>query len=184
MTSNDAATSVAGKPTTRRAFLAAASVATVGGIAWRLGAGGSVAEGTVVGAPRRPIPARAVPRLDAPASALAPAVRVPPTTLPPPPRGRILFPLETGGQCVVLDNFGDCRPIGACSRRHEGVDILGELGLDCFAVDNAVVTRMEDGPNSGLMINIEAEDGTYYSYQHLSAFADGLEIGSVVGRAR
>lgn len=157
-------------PSTRRTFIAAVSAATVGGLvgAWRVGATDSA------------------PRIDQGADALSPAVRLTTTTttLPPPPRGKIHFPMAPGSRCTVLDNFGDCRPLGACSRRHEGVDILGELGLECIAVDNGVVTRKEIHSTAGLMLNFEVEDGTYYSYQHLSEFAVGLEIGSPVSRGQ
>jgi murein DD-endopeptidase MepM/ murein hydrolase activator NlpD len=162
-------------PSTRRTFIAAVSAAAVGGLvgAWRVGASGGS------------------PRIEQGADALAPAVRMTTTTttLPPPPRGKIYFPMAPGSRCTVLDNFGDGRPVGcaatgSCTRRHEGVDILGELGLECIAVDNGVVTRKEIHSTAGLMLNFETEDGTYYSYQHLSEFAANLEIGVPVTRGQ
>jgi peptidoglycan LD-endopeptidase LytH len=157
-------------PSTRRTFIAAVSTAAVAGFmgAWRVGASGGTTQ------------------IEQGADPLAPAVRMTTTTttLPPPPRGRILFPMAPGSRCTVLDNFGDCRPLGACSRRHEGVDILGELGLECIAVDNGIVTKKETHPTAGLMLNVQVDDGTYYSYQHLSDFGAGLEIGSPVSRGQ
>lgn len=154
----------------RRTFIAAGSAIAFGGVAgvWRASASGSPT------------------RIDEPALPLAEATRITTTTttMAPPPRGKILFPMESTGQCVVLDNFGDCRPLGSCTRRHEGVDILGELGLDCYAVDDGVITKKEVHPTAGLMLDFQVDDGTYYSYQHLSAFAENLEIGVPVQRGQ
>ena len=160
----------------RRSFIAAASAVALGTAgAWRVGA--------LLGTDS--IDDAAIPD----PVALPTRLTTTTTSVPPPPKGRIMFPMQPGSKCTVLNNFGDCRPIGSCSRRHQGVDILGELGLECYAVDDGVITKKETHPTAGLMMDFEATrdgelTGTYYSYQHLSAFADTLEIGVPVKRGQ
>jgi peptidoglycan LD-endopeptidase LytH len=94
-----------------------------------------------------------------------------------------IFPMQTSPRCVILDNFGDPRPGG---RIHEGTDIMATLGQEVYAVvDGTLGFQVIDGtPGSELSGNAwrltVAGGKTYYVYMHLSAFATGLQNGSVV----
>lgn len=120
-------------------------------------------------------------RIQAAASALQPAQRLRPV----PPYN---FPVQPTPRCLVLDNFGDPRSGG---RRHEGTDIMANLGQEIYAMADGVLSyqaRVGDGtsgsPLSGNLWKLTAADGTYYVYAHLSAFAPGLERGMWVHRGQ
>lgn len=96
--------------------------------------------------------------------------------------GSILFPMGPLPRCEVLDSFGDSRSGG---RSHEGVDILATSGQPVFAVtDGTLVTQYSvGGLNSSLSGNawkLAGDDGNYYFFAHMSAFASGLAVGASV----
>lgn len=155
--------------------------------------------------------ARAQPRVaefNIAADALEPAVRVPPptTTLPPettstttptsttePPDGQILFPIVVGADdfCWVSDSFGDCRGFG-CSRSHEGVDIMADLGLTVIAPVAGRLTKqyVDSGASSGAgngWTLVGEDDEVTYKFFHLDRHEEGLEVddevvaGQVIG---
>jgi murein DD-endopeptidase MepM/ murein hydrolase activator NlpD len=96
---------------------------------------------------------------------------------PPPPSGRVAFPLQPTDDCYVLDNFGDCRG----SRLHEGIDILDRRGQPVFAVQPGVmVHRYENTGSAGLGWILRGDDGRIYRFFHLDAFTDGLVVGDRV----
>lgn len=104
------------------------------------------------------------------------------------PLARTGFPLDPLPRCAVLDNFGDPRSRG---RRHQGTDILASLGQSVFAmVDGVLAVQVVAGrPGSELSGNswrlVDDRDGaTYYSYMHLSRFAEGLSAGSWVAKGQ
>jgi murein DD-endopeptidase MepM/ murein hydrolase activator NlpD len=111
------------------------------------------------------------------ASALAPARRQRIAASQP------IFPMQTTPKCTILDNFGDPRSGG---RTHQGTDIMGSLGQEVYAVvDGTLGFQVINGePGSELSGNAwrltAAGSTTFYVYMHLSAFADGLQNGSVV----
>lgn len=159
----------------RRALLLGTACACVGGVAALHG--------------RRVAPAAAAP------ATTTTALTVPPTTLlvpideaatPASPASRLgrlppLFPVDVEPRCDILDNFGDYRSGG---RSHEGIDILATLGQEVYAVDDGVLTNTADASASlsGNAWGLTTNDGTYYFYAHLSAFAPGLSLGSSVRR--
>ena len=159
----------------RRALLLGTACACVGGVAALRG--------------RRVAPAAAAP------ATTTTALTVPPTTLlvpideaatPASPASRLgrlppLFPVDVEPRCDILDNFGDYRSGG---RSHEGIDILATLGQEVYAVDDGVLTNTADASASlsGNAWGLTTNDGTYYFYAHLSAFAPGLSLGSSVRR--
>ncbi|WP_420452458.1 M23 family metallopeptidase [Ilumatobacter sp.] len=172
------------RPTfSRRRFLAAAGVSTLGAVAGARLA--SAAPSDVVAS-----------ELNDAGRALQPAHRVPPpttttttTTVPPlerPPDGVIPFPIVVGpgDRCFVHDNFGDCRGSG-CSRSHEGVDIMADRGLPVRAVADGVLTKRYvdsgacGGAGNGWTLYDEANDVTY-KFFHLDRHAEGLEKGDAV----
>lgn len=158
--------------TSRRTILLAGLAALTGGVAgvWRR-AGGAQATRTAA--------AIAVPEIGAAAAATETAERV---RLRPP--GKLLFPMNPSPKCAVLDNFGESRSSG---RAHQGCDILATEGQEVYAVVDGTLTDqvldVESGASlSGNLWELTASDGskTYYVYAHLSGFAPGLEVGSIV----
>ncbi|MEM8745309.1 MAG: M23 family metallopeptidase [Actinomycetota bacterium] len=123
--------------------------------------------------------------MQSPAQALQPAVRVTTTTTVPDIEGAIRFPVAlTEDDCAyVLDNFGDCR--SGCSRLHEGVDIMGDVGLPIVTPTSGVlVQKYEDrgltyGAGHGWTVHAERLDVTYRFF-HLDSHEEGLEVGDEV----
>jgi murein DD-endopeptidase MepM/ murein hydrolase activator NlpD len=130
---------------------------------------GTVANGNAHAAPTGPF------QLEVAATALRPAVRLSQS-------GVIMFPMNPLPSCALSKtSFGQPRSGG---RTHEGIDLMASLGREIYAVDNGTLTRQVlDGPNALLSGNawyLTLADKTYYFYAHLSKFADGLAVGSVV----
>ena len=98
--------------------------------------------------------------------------------------GSLLFPMNPEPTCLILNNFGD--PRGG-TRTHEGVDTMATLGQEVYAVVDGTLTNqaLVDASLSGNAWGLTATlDNTYYLYAHLSAFADGLAVGSKVIRGQ
>ncbi|MEI7548316.1 MAG: peptidoglycan DD-metalloendopeptidase family protein, partial [Actinomycetota bacterium] len=88
------------------------------------------------------------------------------------------FPVQ--GPCWFGDSFGAPRGGG---RTHEGVDIIAARGQRTYAVDAGVLSKQfidAPGSLSGNGWRLRRDDGTYFVYAHLSAFAPGLGVGSRV----
>ena len=88
------------------------------------------------------------------------------------------FPVQ--GLCWFSDSWGAPRSGG---RRHEGVDMITKTGQKIYAADDGVLTKQYiDAPGSlsGNGWRLTRADGTYFFYAHLSAFADGLKVGTPV----
>ena len=119
-------------------------------------------------------------RLETPATALKPAVRLSQS-------GEIMFPMNPLPKCAMSKtSFGQPRPP---DRVHEGIDIMASLGQEIYAVDNGVLWRqaIDGSPNAVLSGNawyLKLNDGTYFFYGHLSAFATGLTLGDTVTRGQ
>lgn len=103
----------------------------------------------------------------------------------PAPEGKLIFPIAgPASDCYVLDNYGDCRG-NACSRLHEGVDIMGSRGQNLIAVANGVLTKryvdsgLSYGAGNGWTLYDEEND-VYYKYFHMGTHAEGLEEGDTV----
>ena len=103
------------------------------------------------------------------------------TTVPSTPTTPVTiqqFPVQ--GQCYFSDTYGAPRSGG---RSHEGVDIIAKAGLYLYAVTDGTLTKQYiDAPGAlaGNGWRLTRPDGTYFFYAHLSAFAPGLKVGSVV----
>lgn len=101
-------------------------------------------------------------------------------------KGKVMFPMQTTPRCYVLSNYADARSGG---RAHEGVDILATLGQQVYTPSAGTLTMkyVDGGTNSSLSGNawgLEADDGNYYFFAHLSGFADGLAIGDKIARGQ
>jgi len=100
------------------------------------------------------------------------------TTIAGPTIALAQFPVQ--GLCGFVDSYGAPRSGG---RRHEGVDIIAKKGLNVYAVNDGTLTKRYidlAGQLSGNGWRLTTADGTYFFYAHLSAFADGLSVGSTV----
>ena len=89
-----------------------------------------------------------------------------------------VFPAQ--GPCSFTDTYGAPRSGG---RSHEGVDIIDKAGQWIYAVKDGTLTKKYlDSPGSlgGNGWRLTIADGTYFFYAHMSAFAPGLSVGSVV----
>ncbi len=118
-----------------------------------------------------------VVRLDAPGSALAPAERL--SLRPEPvPSGRLLFPVDAGSDCYVLDNFGDDRG----TRQHEGIDIMGSAGRPVYAVAaGTLVKRYTNTGTAGWGWTLhDPSTDTIYKYFHLAEDPNGRREGDTV----
>jgi peptidoglycan LD-endopeptidase LytH len=118
--------------------------------------------------------------LDEPGSALKPARRMilEPRSVPAPPPGKLIFPLEIPAKSniYVLDNFGDCRS-------HEGIDILAAGGGNpIFAVADGQLVKWYTNTGTagwGWTLYVAATKTTY-KYFHMADNKNGLSVGSQV----
>ncbi len=123
--------------------------------------------------------------LNEPGSALMPAkrlsLRTPTVTAVDPtvPGGKLLFPLDPGKDCYVLDNFGDGRD-GV--RLHEGVDIMGSAGRAVYAVAAGKLTKRytNTGTAGWGWTLYDAATKTTFKYYHMAEDPNGLVEGAVV----
>ena len=120
--------------------------------------------------------------LSGPGEALEPAERLGvqrPSVTPAPP-GKIIFPLDPGSDCYILDNFGDSRAGG--TRLHVGVDIMGSRGRAVLAVADGVLTKRYTNTGTagwGWALYDDAND-IVYKYFHCAEDAVGLVVGDRV----
>lgn len=88
------------------------------------------------------------------------------------------FPVQ--GQCFFGDTWHAPRGGG---RKHEGVDIIAPSGNLLYAVvDGHVSKQYWDFPGAlaGNGLRVAQDDGTYFTYLHMSSFAPGIEVGTEV----
>lgn len=104
---------------------------------------------------------------------------VPPATTPATPAATIsAFPVQ--GPCWFIDTWQAPRGGG---RLHEGVDVMAKAGQYVYAVSDGRLSKQtvdRPGSLSGNAWWLTADDGTYFFYAHLSAFAPDLKVGSRV----
>jgi peptidoglycan hydrolase-like protein with peptidoglycan-binding domain len=88
------------------------------------------------------------------------------------------FPVQ--GQCWFGDTWQAPRGGG---RLHEGLDVIASEGKQIYAVVDGIISKQYfdyPGALSGNGFRISQPNGTYFTYLHMSAFADGLGVGSPV----
>ena len=90
-----------------------------------------------------------------------------------------VFPLPAGSGYSYEDGIGDGRDFGG-ARSHEGVDIIVDEGTPVLSACNGTITKMGWLTLGGWRIGVEDAFGVYHYYAHLSAYAEGLEIGDTV----
>ncbi|HYN31139.1 MAG TPA: M23 family metallopeptidase [Ilumatobacteraceae bacterium] len=113
------------------------------------------------------------------AAALAPAERII-LRKPPVPAGKLLFPVDPGDDCYILDNFGDGRD--GETRLHDGVDIMGSAGREVYAVASGTLTKRytNTGTAGWGWILYDPATKTTFRYFHLAEDARGLIEGATV----
>ncbi len=81
------------------------------------------------------------------------------------------------------DTWGDDRTFGG-DRHHEGCDIMGDSYADgtypVVSMTDGVVEKMGWLKLGGWRIGIRSDNGIYYYYAHLAAYADGLQVGDQI----
>lgn len=89
----------------------------------------------------------------------------------------ITFPAQASLR--FTDNYGDCRGSG-CSRRHEGIDMLGPKLTPLVAAANGKVTyvRSDGGGSAGNTVAITDAAGWTYWYLHLNNDTPGTDDGA------
>lgn len=90
----------------------------------------------------------------------------------------LVFP--TPPTCSFSDTWGAPRSGG---RTHEGVDIMGPKGTPLFAMVTGTITKVtlaSSGSIAGNALRLTRDDGTYFFYAHLDAFAPGVTVGGRV----
>ncbi len=88
------------------------------------------------------------------------------------------FPVQ--GQCWFGDTWQAPRGGG---RLHEGLDVIGPAGKQLYAVVDGVISKQYvdfPGALSGNGFRVAMPNGTYFTYLHMSSFAEGLGVGSPV----
>ena len=92
--------------------------------------------------------------------------------------GQLVFPVPA--TCKFWNTWGAPRSGG---RTHQGVDIMAASGTPIVAVQTGTITKKQGayrGSLAGNALWLTIGDGTYYFFAHLSAFANGIAVGSKV----
>ncbi len=100
-----------------------------------------------------------------------------PAPAPPSASGIALQAFPVQGSCWFGDTWHAPRGGG---RLHEGVDIIAAQGKELYAVVDGTISRQYfdyAGSLSGNGLRVAQPNGTYFTYLHLSAFADGIGVG-------
>lgn len=84
------------------------------------------------------------------------------------------------GATWFTDTWGAPRPGG---RTHKGVDMVASYGATLVAMNSGTV-RLNWHSAGGRQIYLYADDGNFYYYAHLSAYAGGLSTGSRVAKGQ
>jgi len=89
-----------------------------------------------------------------------------------------VFPVQ--GRCWFGDTWHAPRGGG---RLHVGTDVIAASGKLLYAVVDGEVSKMYydyPGALAGNGLRIAQPDGTYFTYLHLDAFAEGIDVGTKV----
>ena len=103
-----------------------------------------------------------------------------PAPVAPSANGITLAAFPVQGQCWFGDTWQAPRGGG---RLHEGLDVIAPQGKQIYAVVDGLISKQYvdfPGALSGNGFRVSLPNGTYFTYLHMSAFADGLGVGSPV----
>jgi murein DD-endopeptidase MepM/ murein hydrolase activator NlpD len=103
-----------------------------------------------------------------------------PAPVAPSANGITLAAFPVQGQCWFGDTWQAPRGGG---RLHEGLDVIAPAGKQLYAVVDGVISKQYvdyPGALSGNGFRVSMPNGTYFTYLHMSSFAEGLGVGSPV----
>ncbi len=93
----------------------------------------------------------------------------------------LVFPVYEPYDEVLIDSWGYPRAPGTPDEHwHEGIDIFAPEGTPIVAAERGVATKVGTAKLGGLRVWVQGESGTKWYYSHMSAIAEGLEVGDVV----
>jgi murein DD-endopeptidase MepM/ murein hydrolase activator NlpD len=87
-------------------------------------------------------------------------------------------PFPVAGLAYWTDDWHACRD--GCSRLHEGLDIFAQTGTPLVASADGFISQKLVGDLSGISVEITDDAGVQYFYAHMSAWADGIQVGQRV----
>lgn len=91
----------------------------------------------------------------------------------------------TSSGYTISSRFGYRIAVFGEGNFHTGLDIAGTgYGSPVYATNNGVITKIEYASTYGYHIIINHNNGFYSLYGHMSGFASGLRVGSVVERGQ
>ncbi len=86
----------------------------------------------------------------------------------------IVFPVD--GENFYTDTYGACR--SGCTRRHLGVDLIGEKMVPLLAARDGEVTWLRHDSVKGNILTITDDDGWKYHYIHINNDTPGTDDGA------
>lgn len=92
---------------------------------------------------------------------------------------RRVFPIPRFYRVDYTNNYGTGRSYGGY-RLHEGIDLFAHYGTPVLSTSYGVIEVMGWNQYGGYRIGIRDIYNTYQYYAHLSGYAKGLEVGSIV----
>lgn len=84
----------------------------------------------------------------------------------------------------ITSTFGENRDLSFSTGAHTGTDIQADMGTPIYASDGGVVTMCALHHSHGNVIYIQHDNGYRTIYAHMSAFADGIEVGTEVSQGQ
>ena len=90
----------------------------------------------------------------------------------------VVPPFPVAGLAYWTDDWHACRD--GCSRLHEGLDIFAQSGTPLVSSADGFVSQKLVGELSGISVEITDDAGVQYFYAHMSAWAEGIEVGQRV----
>jgi len=87
-------------------------------------------------------------------------------------------PFPVAGLAYWTDDWHACRD--GCSRLHQGLDIFALTGTPLVASADGFVSQKLVGDLSGISVEITDDSGVQYFYAHMSAWAEGIQVGQRV----
>ena len=107
--------------------------------------------------------------------------------------GCVVAPSSPGGSSVgagQLDRFPVVGPVqygndfgasrGGGTRRHQGIDVMAKRGQRVVAVESGRITSVKSSASCGYSLGLAGDNGNYYLYCHLNAYASGIKAGTRV----
>lgn len=93
--------------------------------------------------------------------------------------GEFVFPVAA--PYTYTDSWGAPRMTGTpYEHRHQGSDIFALRGTPLVAVADGTISKLGTGILGGISVWLTIEDGSYYYYGHLEAYAPGIYEGKEV----